>query len=173
MNHEKTAIHFSIRAATPDDALAMADIYRRSWSAAYDGLLPAEAVQAVNAGRDAGCRKMLAESSPGRYFLGLKENTPIGLLSLCRCRDKADSANGEVRAIYLLPEYWHCGYGRRLLKFAVEELHSRGFEHIMLWVLESNLRARRFYEANGFTFDGASKIEMIGGPQTELRYISI
>lgn len=173
MNNKKTDIEFSIRAATLDDASAMADIYRRSWSAAYNGLLPAEAIQTVNAGRDAGCRKMLAGSSSGWHFLALKENTPIGLLSLCRCRDKGDSAYGEIRAIYLLPEYWHSGYGRRMLKFAVEELRSRGFDSVILWVLESNLRARRFYEANGFAFDGASKTERIGEPQTELRYLSI
>ena len=72
--------------------------------------------------------------------------------------------------IYLLLEYWRCDYGRRLLNFAVEELQSYGFEQIVLWVLQSNIRARCFYEINGFLPDGLSKAVQLGGRREELRY---
>ena len=42
---------------------------------------------------------------------------------------------------------------------AKEELLSRGLREITLWVLRSNQRACRFYEAQDFQPDGASKIE--------------
>ena len=163
-------IDLIIRSATLNDVSVLADIYRCSWLAAYDGLIPDEAISNVNSGRDDGCRKMLADPLSGWHFLALRGNIPVGLLSLCRCRDEADSMFGEIRAIYLRPEYWRCGYGAKLLRFATETLRTLGFDHTVLWVLQSNLRARRFYEANGFFTDGTCKHVTIGTLQTELRY---
>lgn len=163
-------IDLTIRPATLNDAPALADIYRCSWLAAYDGLIPDDAIRDVNSGRDDGCRKMLADPSSGWHFLALRENIPVGLVSLCRCRNEAASMSGEIRALYLRPEYWRYGYGAKLLKFAEQTLKASGFDHTVLWVLQSNLRARRFYEANGFFFDGASKHVTIGTLLTELRY---
>ena len=41
----------------------------------------------------------------------------------------------------------------------------------VLWVLEPNERARRFYERGGWAFDGTTRDELIGGvPTHQLRY---
>ncbi len=46
-----------------------------------------------------------------------------------------------------------------------------GFRDIMLWVLETNERVRRFYERTGFRRDGTIKIEYREGFELrELRY---
>ena len=159
-----------IRPAAPDDSAVFAEIYRRSWQAAYAGLLPEEAIRSINAGRMESCRKQLAPDSGVWNFLALADGTPAGLLSLCRYRSAGHSDWGEIRAIYLLAEYWSKGGGRQLLDFAVAELRRRGFDTMALWVLKNNLRARRFYEANGFYPDGAIREELIGTVQNELRY---
>ena len=41
-------------------------------------------------------------------------------------------------------------------------LTARGFTDAILWVLVGNQRARRFYEAAGWTCDGAEKSERVG-----------
>jgi len=41
------------------------------------------------------------------------------------------------------------GVGRALFAHAVDELLSRGYGPLTLWVLEDNVRAQRFYEAAG------------------------
>jgi hypothetical protein len=42
----------------------------------------------------------------------------------------------------------------------------------MLWVVRENARARRFYERNGWSADGATKTQAFGEqPVTELRYV--
>ena len=46
------------------------------------------------------------------------------------------------------------GYGRRLLNKCMEELKQYGFSKVLLWVLEDNHRARKFYEKNGFVYSG-------------------
>jgi ribosomal protein S18 acetylase RimI-like enzyme len=51
------------------------------------------------------------------------------------------------------------GIGRALLHHALQVRHGRGYKQAMLWVLESNARAREFYEAAGWTPDGAVKID--------------
>jgi hypothetical protein len=41
-----------------------------------------------------------------------------------------------------------------------------------LWVLAENARARRFYERGGWTADGVTRTEAIGGePVLQLRYL--
>jgi hypothetical protein len=41
----------------------------------------------------------------------------------------------------------------------------------VLWVLEPNVRARRFYERGGWAFDGTTRDEEMGGEMThQLRY---
>ena len=61
--------------------------------------------------------------------------------------------------MYLLPSAWGKGIGRRLMDVALARLAEAQFDQVTLWVLDSNARARRFYEAGGWLADGAQKTE--------------
>jgi len=83
----------------------------------------------------------------------------------------AATGTGEVYAIYLEPERVGTGVGRELFATAVRNLREVGFARAVLWVLASNARARRFYEAAGWTADGAVKDEdWYGQMIREVRY---
>ena len=86
--------------------------------------------------------------------------------------DDTDSRRtGEIYAIYLVPAAWDEGIGRQLMAAALDRLGKSGFDQVILWVLDSNARARRFYEAGGWRADGAEKRdEGFGVPMTEVRY---
>jgi GNAT superfamily N-acetyltransferase len=56
-------------------------------------------------------------------------------------------------ALYVRPEAWGTGVAAVLYERAVAELRSRGVGTAELWVLENNLRARRFYERRGWIHD--------------------
>ncbi len=87
--------------------------------------------------------------------------------------DRDDRSKGEVRAIYLDPLAWRRGIGRALM-LSSEEMLSERFATANLWVLDQNARARRFYEAVGWTGDGASKKMVIfGRDATEVRYSKV
>jgi GNAT superfamily N-acetyltransferase len=73
----------------------------------------------------------------------------------------AGERTAEVYAIYLDPERLGTGTGRRLFEHAVEDLRSRAFRTVTLWVLETNERARCFYEAAGWAHDGTVTIERV------------
>src|SRR5690606_41064361 len=70
-------------------------------------------------------------------------------------RDHPDENVGEVTAIYLRQAHWGRGIGRRLFAAVVDRLREAGFEEAILWVLDTNARARRFYEAAGWEADGS------------------
>jgi ribosomal protein S18 acetylase RimI-like enzyme len=54
---------------------------------------------------------------------------------------------------------------------ALETLARAGYREATLWVLETNARARRFYEAGGWRGDGAVRQDEVDGVLlTDLRY---
>lgn len=50
----------------------------------------------------------------------------------------------EIISIYLLPDYMGRGFGKALFDSVIVELKNMGYRNIFLWVLEENLRARKF-----------------------------
>ena len=78
---------------------------------------------------------------------------------------------GELAAIYLLPQVWGSGVGRRLMLAAVNVLRDAGFAEAILWVLEGNERAQRFYEIGGWQLHGVPKDVVIADVNlAEVRY---
>jgi GNAT superfamily N-acetyltransferase len=74
----------------------------------------------------------------------------------------------ELSAIHADPAYVGVGVGRALMLDALPFLGPRAY----LWVLAENARARRFYERGGWTADGVTRTEAIGGePVLQLRYL--
>ena len=54
---------------------------------------------------------------------------------------------------------------------ATEGLASLGYKDATLWVLDSNRRARRFYEKAGWAEDGTTKMDdSLGITLSEVRY---
>ncbi len=56
---------------------------------------------------------------------------------------------GELFALYVLPRWQGGGAGHLLWQHATSHLRQSGFTEMILWVLDSNERARRFYEHQG------------------------
>ena len=166
-----------IRPATSDDAAAIADVHVRSWGATYRGVLPDEVLDGpdlpanrlrlwqrlLGPDRPAGSSTVVAEP-PGGGVVGFAVTSPS--------RDEdADDRTAEVNSIYARPEAWGTGAGRELMAAALDGLRAAGFRAATLWVLDSNARARRFYERAGFAPDGAVKDDVMAGtPITEVRY---
>lgn len=115
-------------------------------------------------------RGIFAGTWPGTaVFVAEDAGDVVGFASLGACRD--DEGVGELFAIYVLPRRWGTGAGRALLERGEEFLRGAGFTQAILWVLEGNDRAERFYRAAGWEHDGGRKIESFQGAElTEIRY---
>ena len=86
-------------------------------------------------------------------------------------RDPDLPNHGELCALYVDPEQWGRGIGVSLMSAARARLSSLGFENALLWVLENNVRAERFYQIDGWVADGLSRTDtMWGVTVNEVRY---
>jgi len=71
----------------------------------------------------------------------------LGFVAVGASRDPG--TDGELFAIYVHPEHWGTGVGRALIEAGEAELRRLGHQDAILWVLDDNPRARRFYELAG------------------------
>lgn len=150
-----------------DDRFAISRIYEESWKFAYKNILPQSYLESIQTGR-----WVPNLDKEGMHSLVLIEDGIfIGTSSYCKSRFSDFNNFGEIVSIYLLPQYIGKGYGKLLLDAVVGELEQLGFQDIFLWVLEDNLRARKFYEKSGFIFSGSYLDDNIGGKELrEMQY---
>ncbi len=158
-----------IRRVRPnDDFDAIGEIYAQSWKAAYAGIVPQVFLDALTGAHWAG---NLEKMQYDAYVL-LDGGVYVGTSSVCAARDEGMAGWGEIISIYLLPSYFDRGCGGPLFEHAVQALADKGYADIYLWVLEDNVRARRFYEKHGFAPNGdAATITIADKPLCELRYV--
>jgi GNAT superfamily N-acetyltransferase len=142
-----------IRRARVQDAAAMADINRRGWQVAYADIVPAETLREAAEDLEERWAEGLADGEPGRevWVATDDDDAAIGFVSVGASRDAdARPGEGELRAIYLAPEVLGTGVGRELLSCGERALARLGHAAATLWVFEANVRARGFYERNGW-----------------------
>ena len=150
-----------------DSRLEVSRIYEESWKTAYRDIVPQAYLDGIPAGHWAE-----ALDRAGWDTLVLTEGERlIGTSSVCASRWPDWAGFGEVVSLYLLPEFMGRGCGKALLAAAVNRLAGQGFQEVLLWVLEENRRARRFYERAGFAAPGDFLVDEIGGkPLREVLY---
>jgi GNAT superfamily N-acetyltransferase len=124
--------------------------------------------------RAAWWERQIAEAA-NRRWIQIVAHDDIGIVGFVTCGpledQTADPWVGEVYAIYVHPRAWSQGVGRQLFVRAAELLRLGGYREAVLWVLETNARARRFYEISGWRADGATKTEHRGAVELrEVRY---
>ena len=153
-----------VRPAKLEDSVTIGKIYCDSWKAAYKGIMPQDYLDALTPDD--------RTINPANYLvLESEEGVVFGLANLGSSRDKERPEWGELRAIYLLPEYWRKGCGTALFQGAEAELGRRGYSRYFLWVLTENVRARRFYEKMGMRLSGREQSFTLGGKELwECRY---
>src|SRR5438270_32280 len=172
------AIHcmnLALRPAVPDDAPAIARVHIRTWQTAYRGLLPDAFLDSLALqfeSRTEFWRSHIA-TPPASTEIWVAVDGPQvhGFVALGPARDPEPKTAGEVYAIYVLPDCWNQGAGRALFQHAAKQLLSLGFSQAMLWVLETNIRARRFYEFAGWTHDSGTKLDTLS-PGIQLKEVS-
>lgn len=148
----------TIRRAEPDDARGIAEVHVESWRAAYSSILGPEKMSQLSVDeREHAWRERLEVDSadPLQSFVIELEGTVVGFsLTLPGRDDDLDpTTTAELVGLYFVPSAWRQGLGTKLQTRAIYELRAQGFQHAVLWVLEDNHPARRFYEATGWHLD--------------------
>ena len=162
----------NIRKATISDVHDVASVRVFSWQAAYRNIIPDDYLSNMDIEKQAERFKNgLEKYKDVSFFVAEIDGKIIGNIAFSKCRDDDKPISGEVIAIYLLSEYWNMGYGKTIMDFAIKNLGELGYSEVCVWVLEDNLRARKFYEKYGFIFDGTKKEINIGKSLVAIRYV--
>ncbi len=148
-----------------DDLFEISNIYESSWKFAYKDIIPQSYLDSIPKGRWA---KSITREGMNNLIL-IEDGIVIGTASFCQSRWEQFNDYGEIVSIYFLPDCMGKGYGSHLLERCIAELNSLGYDKLLLWVLEDNMRARKFYEKNGFVCTDEYLNDNIGGK--ELREI--
>lgn len=99
------------------------------------------------------------------------EERLVGLCEFGPTEDVDDDARptGHLFRLFIERMYQNMGGGRLLVDAACGHLRALGFECATLWVLESDGRARGFYEHLGWQPNGGRR----GEPVADVRYALI
>ena len=158
-----------LRPAGDDDLAGIGDLHYRSRASAYAGIVsPA----ALTFGSPAALGEWWTERwkwerETHRLTVAVDGDRLAGFTYL---GPSEEPGVAELGAIHADPAYVGRGVGRALMVDALGALPQFGTRAV-LWVLEDNGRARRFYERGGWRADGERRIESIGDePVSQLRY---
>ena len=160
-----------VRAATKEDAEALAGVHVASWRSAYAGLLPADLLASLDLGKRAQAWRTVLDDASGCAYVACEGKEVLGFIHVCPSRDedKTSTEVGEITSIYVAPDHWGKGIGTTLLSRGLLHLAQAGCHEVTLWVLDGNQRACHFYERKRFARDGSSKTHPPSG-LNEVRY---
>ena len=137
-----------IREARPEEAGALADVQERASLAALGHIFPPDLYPYP---REA-VRTRWVEASAAearRTMIAVSRAEPVG---------SALASAEWLDGLYVVPERWGTGLAGELHDRALEVVQELGSGSCHLWVLEDNVRARRFYERRGWRENGESRV---------------
>jgi len=137
-----------IRPAVPGDAPAIARVQVLTWQHTYRGILPDTFLDALDVERSA--ESWRAVVSDRRRVTHVVDSP--GLVAFCTAgptRGDHGAYRGEVEAIYVHPTEQGRGHGTALVRAAMGWLAARQLAPVLVWALEANTPAHRFYQALG------------------------
>ena len=69
-----------------------------------------------------------------------------------------DDKTIEITDFYVEPFFVGQGIGTLLIEHLIQKVRKKGMQKIVLWVIKDNVKARKFYEVNGFVNSGKTCI---------------
>ncbi len=156
----------SVRVAGPEDAPALGDVHVACWREAYVHLFSPAFLAALDVHqRRRHWAQRLAAPGPGHALVAVVDERVVGLAWAAPSRDEPPVRELELVGLYLLAAHHGTGLGQALLDAAL------GDQPASLWMAQNNPRALAFYARNGFTPDGARKVDPSREDLAEVRLV--
>lgn len=138
-------------------------IHSQAWREAYENVFPKDYIDTDTAEvrKEEFFNALVNENY--HYYLIYKNEKAIGMFKIANYADVC-----ELLSIYILKDYCGQGIGSEAISFLVELYAQRD---IVLWTLESNVSARKFYEKQGFIKTGKSRVINRGVDYMQIQYM--
>src|SRR5258708_30994316 len=148
-----------IREATLGDRPGIREMRRRVWHATYGDTWPADAIDDFFDGNI----ELLADHSQSWTppFINVVAHVDGEIVGAAASGVMPDG-EGELVSLTVLPAHHGTGVAQQLWEATISALRERGCASMQIWVVESNARARRFYEKQGAA-EFASGTATLGG----------
>jgi GNAT superfamily N-acetyltransferase len=130
-----------LRRGTPEDADAVAEIWRLGWLDGHQGLVPQELVDA----RTEESFRTRAAERVGDTTVAVVDGAIAGFVMV---------VDDEVEQVYVAAPHRGTGVAGALLEEAERQVRANGHSEAWLAVVAGNARARVFYERSGWRDDG-------------------
>lgn len=137
-----------IRRARRDEGPSLAEVCERSSLAAVEHIFPPERYPYP---REAVRARWIAAvgDRKARTLIAVSDDEAVGAACVTK---------GWLQGLYVVPERWGTGLADELHGRALDAVRSLGSASCRLWVLEDNMRARRFYERHGWRENGETRV---------------
>ena len=177
-----------VDAVKEEHFIAMSLIHALGWRDTYVGAVPQDFLDAeITDDRWVGVFRENYLSQNGCHGLLLyRDDTPVACVTycparktnynpgdICRFSNEGYEDHGEIASFYTHPDERGKGYGGLLFEEALRRLKAMGHKNAFVFVLRENERARKFYTAHGFAWDG-THADIPFPPDTvcvDLRYV--
>ena len=163
---------FAVREAVLDDAAGIARVHTDSWQTSYRGILPDNVLDRIDVGQRAESRRKILRDR-AVFTLVAYDVTHGDIVGFCDAGASRRDAPyaGEVYAIYLAHRAKRFGLGQEMFDRVQAWFAARDMRSMIVWVLEDNHHARRFYEAMGGRAAHRLRSRVGGFPVIEVAYV--
>ena len=123
----------------------------KAWQETYKGIVNDEFLELINTKEEINNSivKKSLNNPFDKSFLLKVDNNYVGVIRVCKSRDDNYQNIGEIRALYLLNNVKHQGFGKILFEKAKEEVKKMGFNSMIVGCLALNTNANSFYKHMG------------------------
>jgi len=150
----RESVPWTIARPTLDDLDELGRVHVQVWQQAYEGLMPADYLAALDpTAAPARWRERFGSNPDVLWLLARDESGIVGMISAGPPRDDGPPAPLELYAINILRRAHGSGLADELMARVI------GDRPAYLWVLEGNTRAISFYRRHGFSDEGGRKPE--------------
>lgn len=165
----------SVRNMLESDTEDVAAIHLASWQKAYQHLLPSPYLSKLDLAKLRDNWRVGLEINPDVVRLVALQNKQVVGYSVGlenRFTGLFPEVPAELWAVYVHPDNWQQDIGSRLLRAFSEQISARNWSQFIVWVLEENHSARKFYEKNGGLIQPQQRISLYGGEEfNEVSYL--
>jgi GNAT superfamily N-acetyltransferase len=165
-------VRFAIRRAKLGDAEGIARAHTASWRSSYRGILPDTVLDRIDVDQRATSWHRVLQD-PRILTLVAYDVTHQDIVGFCDAGASRGHSSyaGEVYRIYLEHHAKRHGLGRDMFEQVTDWLRAQRLGSLIVWVLDNNHHARRFYEAMGGRAASRMASTVSGYPITELSYV--